>query len=594
MKRLFHYFKPYKKESIFGPLFKLLEAVFELLVPVVVARIVDKGLGESVKVGGKLTFPNADKGYIYQMIGVLFLFALVGFLCAVVAQYFAAKCATGVSSEVRKGVFSKLLSLGYSEIDGLGQAKMLTRLTDDTNQLQTGINMFLRLFLRSPFIVFGAGITAFCIDKSSSIVFFVAIPVLFLVVGLLMKASAPLYKKAQEGLEEITLTARENLSGARVIRAFALEDGEKTAFDERNARLTKKRRKAGGVSALTAPFTLVIVNVAIVVLLYTGALRVEKGTLTRGQVIALYNLFGQILVELIKFANLVVVVSKALASAKRLEETLETSSSRETLSKAKKSKDGGETNGKKDDYIVFDDVSLRYTGASAPSLEHITFSIARGETVGILGGTGAGKTTLINALLRFYQATEGSVSVLGKNINDYAESELLKKIALVPQRATLYQGTVRSNLIWGKENATDEEMRDSLKRAQALSFVDEKGGLDAVVEEKGKNFSGGQKQRLTVARALVKGAEILVLDDASSALDYATDAEMRGEIRALSPAITTIIVSQRASSVMKADKIVVLDDGKAVGIGDHEALLKTCDVYREIYFSQYGERGQAR
>lgn len=577
MKKLFAFFKPYKWQSVLGPLFKLLEATFELLVPFVVGLIVDKGLGANVNG----TYPNADKGYIIKMCLILVGFGLCGFLFSVIAQYFAARTAVGVSAGVRAELFKKLQSLSYKDIDKLGASTMLTRMTGDVDKLQTGINLALRLFLRSPFIVFGAMVTAYLIDPQTIGVFAVTIGVLAIVVYAVMFACMPLYKKTQEKLDKVLLSTRENLTGARVLRAFCREDSERALFNERNEELNKGRRFVGGIAAITNPLTYALINGAIVLLLWTGAIRVNSGTLSQGSLIALYNLMGQILIELIKLANLIVTVTKAAASGGRIQAVLNMTPSIVTVA------DGEKNAGA---FVTFDNVSMQYTEGAHDALENISFSVSRGETVGIIGGTGSGKTTLVHLIPHFYDVSAGQVCVDGRSVQEEGMQEYLReRIGIVPQKAVLFKGTVRENLSWGKKDATDEELYNALKIAQADGFVREKGGLDAPVEQNGKNFSGGQRQRLTIARALVREPDILILDDSSSALDYATDAELRAEIRKLST--TTLIVSQRASSVQNADKIIVLDDGKKVGEGKHEELMQSCEVYREIYFSQYGKEG---
>lgn len=581
MKQLFSYFKPYKWQSLLGPLFKLLEATFELLVPFVVGLIVDRGLGAYVNGA----YPYADKAFIIKMFGVLVLFGVLGFLFAVLAQYFAARTATGVSAGIRKDLFKKIQSLSYRDIDRLGSSTLLTRMTSDVDRLQSGINLALRLFLRSPFIVFGAMVTACIIDPKSFGVFAVAIIALAIVVYAVMFLSMPLYKKTQDKLDKVLLSTRENLTGARVIRAFCLEENERAVFTERNETLTKGRKVAGAISAITNPLTYVLVNIAIIVLLYTGAIRVESGTLSQGNVIALYNLMGQILIELIKLANLIVTVTKAVACGSRISAVLKMQPSLEIVRK-------DENDGNSEYFVEFDNVSMQYNAEAETALDNVSFRAKKGETVGIIGGTGSGKTTLVNLIPHFYDVKTGRVLVNGKDVREAGmQSYLREKIGVAEQKAVLFKGTVRENLLWGKADATDEELYGALKIAQAEDFVRQKGGLDAVVEQGGKNFSGGQKQRLTIARAIVRNPEILILDDSSSALDYATDAELRKELRALKT--TTFIVSQRASSVMHAEQIIVLDDGKAVGIGTHESLLKTCQTYREIYASQYDTEGGA-
>ncbi|MBO5458430.1 MAG: ABC transporter ATP-binding protein [Clostridia bacterium] len=576
MKKILTYFKPYKRQSLLGPLFKLLEATFELLVPFVVARIVDVGLGEFVEGKGYI---YADKGYIGWMCALLALFGLLGLAFSVTAQYFSARAATGVSAGVRSDLFKKLQSLSYKDIDRMGEATMLTRMTSDVDKMQTGINLFLRLLLRSPFIVFGALVCACIIDPASFGVFGGAILVLAVVVYAVMFLCMPLYKKTQAKLDKVLLSTRENLTGARVLRAFCKEEDERNLFDERNGQLTKERKFVGGIAAITNPLTFVLVNLAIILLLYTCGIRVDGGTLTQGKVIALYNLMSQILIELIKLANLIVTVAKAVASAERIEAVLNMQPSLEIENETP-------TSAFTDDMIVFDHVSARYNEGAEDALSDISFTLKKGETLGVIGGTGSGKSTLVNLIPHFYDVREGRVFVNGRNVkNASVQNYLREKIGVVPQKAQLFKGTIRENLLWGRADATDEELWAAAKIAQADEFIRQKGGLDTPVEQGGKNFSGGQKQRLTVARALVRNPDILILDDSSSALDYATDAEMRRGIRELDT--TVVIVSQRASSVREADKILVLDEGEAVGMGTHEELMQSCEVYREIYFSQY-------
>ena len=579
MKTIFAYFKNYKWQSLFGPLFKLLEATFELLVPFIVGLIVDRGLGANVDGG----YPNADLGYIVGMCGVLALFGVFGFLFSVIAQYFAARAATGVSADLRRDLFRKIQSLSYKDLDTLGYSTMLTRMTSDIDKLQSGINLALRLFLRSPFIVFGAMITACIIDPNSFGIFAIAIVLLAIVVYAVMFACMPLYKKTQEKLDKVVLSTRENLTGVRVIRAFCGEEREQKLFTKRNEELTKGRKFVGAIASITNPLTYALVNFAIIVLLWTGAIRVDGGTLSQGNVIALYNLMGQILIELIKLANLIVTVTKAAACGGRVSAVLQTTPSLQTVDGAVKKADAP--------FIVFDGVGMQYLEGAEPALKGISFTAERGQTIGVIGGTGSGKTTLVNLLPHFYDASEGGVYIDGQSVQTASlQTWLRERIAIVPQKAVLFKGTLKENLLWGDSEATDERLWEALVLARADSFVREKGGLEIPVEQGGKNFSGGQKQRLTIARALVRNPEILILDDSSSALDYATDAELRQNIRTLNT--TTFIVSQRASSVMHADKIIVLDDGVAVGTGTHEELMQSCEVYREIYFSQYGEGGE--
>ena len=583
MKQIFGYFKPYKWQALLGPLFKLLEATFELLVPFVVAAIVDTGFGAQINGG----YPDADRGFIIGMCALLAGFGLVGFIFAVAAQYFSARTATGVCAGVRKDLFKKLQSLSYKDFDRMGEATILTRMTGDVDKMQTGINLFLRLFLRSPFIVFGALVCALIIDGEAAGVFALSILVLAIVVYAVMWICMPLYKKTQAKLDDVLLSTRENLSGARVIRAFCQEDGERRIFDRRNGELNKSSKFVGGLAAITNPLTYALVNVGIILLLYVGAIRVESGVLSQGEVIALYNLMGQILIELIKLANLIVTVAKAAASAGRVESVLKMQSSLQIIP-------DGEAGQENAPFIVFDEVWARYNDGGDAALENISFAVERGETIGIIGGTGSGKTTLINLLPHFYDVSGGQVRVDGRDVREQGMQKYLReRIGVVPQKAQLFKGTIRENLLWGKADATEAELMSAAKIAQADDVIRDKGGLDAMIEQGGKNLSGGQKQRLTIARALVRNPDILILDDSSSALDYATDAALRAEIKNLKT--TTFILSQRASSVKDADKIIVLDDGKAVGIGTHTELMQSCDVYKEIYFSQYqgGEEGGA-
>ena len=576
MKKLLVYFKKYKWQSLLGPLFKLLEATFELLVPFVLGLIVDKGLG--ARVDG--AYPNANIPFIVKMSLVLAAFGLVGLLFSVTAQYFAARTATGVSAQIRKDLFRKIQSLSYKDIDKTGVATLLTRMTGDIDKLQSGINLALRLFLRSPFIVFGAMITAYLIAPSSIGVFAVTIVVLAIVVYAIMFICMPLYKKSQAKLDKVLLSTRENLSGARVLRAFCMEEEERQIFAERNGALNKERKIVGGIAAITNPLTYVLVNIGTIVLLYVGGLDVSVGTLSQGSVLALYNLMGQILVELIKLANLIVTVTKAAACGGRIQAVLDMQPSLKVQENMQGSSDEA--------FILFDNVTMRYNEGAEPALKGVSFSLRQGETLGVIGGTGSGKTTLVNLIPHFYDVDEGAVYVKGVNVCEKTvQSYLRERIGVVPQKAALFKGTIRENLLWGCKDATDEELLEAARKAQAIDFIEEKGGLSAVVEQGGKNFSGGQKQRLTIARALVRKPDILILDDSSSALDYATDAELRAQIRALHT--TVIIVAQRASSVRDADKIIVLDEGKAVGIGTHEQLMKSCEIYKEIYFSQYAK-----
>lgn len=567
MKRLLKYLKKYIKECILGPLFKLVEATFELLVPLVVARIID------VDIAG------ADKAGAARDSGILILLGLLGLAFSVTAQYFSAKAAVGFAADLRRSLFAKIQSLSYSDIDEIGTASLITRMTSDVNTLQNGVNMVLRLFLRSPFIVFGAAAMAFTVDKRLALIFVVVIPVLAAVVYGIMFVTMPLFKKVQKKLEGVLGITGDMLSGARVIRAFCSEDEECERFTAENGELAKYQKRAGRLSALTNPLTYVIINGALIVLIWTGALRVDAGLISVGGVIALYNYMSQILVELIKLANLIVTVTRSFACASRVADVLDTP--REETGKANTEKFPGK--------VCFDKVFAKYRSAAEDSLEDISFTAEAGESVGIIGGTGSGKTTLVNLIPRFYDSCRGTVAVDGKDVRLWDENELRRKVGVVFQKAVLFRGTVRDNLLWGNENATDEELTEALKDAQAYDFVFEKSGLDTPVEGGGRNFSGGQRQRLTVARALVRRPEILILDDAGSALDFATDAAMRRAISSLDYRPTVFTVTQRASSVMNADKIIVLDDGRAAGIGTHDTLLETCPVYREIYDSQFGK-----
>ena len=567
MKRLLVYLKGYRKESVLGPLFKLIEATFELIVPLIIARIIDKGIA------------NGDTPYIIKMCLVLLLLGVLGYAFSVTAQYFSAKAAVGFVTKLRSALFAHVQTLSYSEIDSIGTPTMITRLTADSNQVQTGLNLALRLLLRSPFVVFGAMIMAFTIDTKSALIFAGTIPALSVVVFGIMLISMPLYKKVQSRLDKVLGKTRENLSGARVIRAFCKEDSETAEFNKCNEEFTVAQKYVGRISALMNPITYVIINIAIIVLIYTGAIQVSLGTLTDGEVIALYNYMSQILIELIKLANLIITITKAVASAARMNSVLDITP---TLSY------GDRISGEDTDVKVeFKDVSLQYGGAKEPSVESVTFKANRGETVGIIGATGSGKSSLINMIPRFYDASEGEVLIDGVNVKDYAEGALSKKIAVVPQKAVLFSGSVRDNMRFGNADATDEEIYRALDIAQARAVVDGKGGLDARIEAGGKNLSGGQRQRLTIARALVKNPEILILDDSASALDFATDAALRSAIKNMESAATVFIVSQRASSIMYADKIIVLDDGELIGVGTHEELIGSCEVYKEIYLTQF-------
>lgn len=568
MRKLLRFLKDYKKESILSPLFKLLEASFELFVPLVMAAIIDTGIG------------NKDGGFILKMCGILILLALVGLTCSITAQYFAAKAAVGFATKVRHALFDHIQKLSYTEMDTAGTDTMITRMTSDINQAQSGVNMVLRLFLRSPFIVFGAMIMAFTIDVKAALIFVVTIPVLSVVVFGIMIITIPLFRRVQASLDKVLGVTRENLTGSRVIRAFNKEQEEIADFDESNERLTDVQLFVGKISALMNPLTYIIINVALVILIWTGAIQVNIGKISQGEVVALVNYMSQILVELVKLANLIITVTKAIACGNRVQSIFEMETSLVDGNGSKK-EDTGYT-------VEFRNVSMHYKGAGADTLTGIDFKAKPGDTIGIIGGTGSGKSSVVNLIPRFYDVTEGQVMVDGMDVREYKITDLRDKIGIVPQKAVLFAGTVRSNLAWGKEDATEEEMQQALSVAQAAEVVDKKDGkLDAEVEQGGKNFSGGQKQRLTIARALVKQPEILIMDDSSSALDYATDAKLRQAIHNMPNRPTVFIVSQRAASIMYADKIIVLDDGTVAGTGTHEELLKDCSVYQEIYYSQF-------
>ena len=572
MRKLLVYLKGYEKETILGPLFKLLEASFELIVPLVMAAIIDNGVA------------NSDKPYIMKMCMILFLLAVIGLTCSITAQYFAAKAAVGFSTKLRHALFEHIQTLSFSEMDTVGTSTLITRMTSDVNQTQNGVNLVLRLFLRSPFIVFGAMIMAFTIDFKAALIFVVTIPLLSVIVFGVMIVSIPLYKKVQAALDKVLGITRENLTGSRVIRAFNKEADETENFNESNDALTRIQLFVGKISALMNPLTYVIINAAIVVLIWTGAIRVNSGYITQGQVVALVNYMSQILVELIKLANLIININKSIACGNRIQSVFEMQSSVLDPKEAVSVEKGKE----KVPAAEFSHVSLTYAGAGEESLTDIDFVVQKGETVGIIGGTGSGKSSVVNMIPRFYDATKGSVKVNGVDVRDYTLEELRSRIGMVLQKAVLFKGTIRENLLWGNENATDEELMQALTIAQAKEFVDKKeGGLDFMIEQGGKNLSGGQRQRMTIARAVVKKPEILILDDSASALDFATDAKLRMAIRDMEEKATVFIVSQRAASIMYADRIIVLDDGKIVGMGTHEELLKQCEVYQEIYYSQF-------
>lgn len=574
MKMIIRFMKDYKKESILAPLFKMLEAMLELLVPLVVAAIIDKGIY------------TGSRRYIFMMCLVLFALAFIGLLFSITAQYFAAKSAVGAASAMRSRLFSHILSFGYREMDDIGSSTLITRMTSDINQVQNGINMVLRLFLRSPFIVFGAMIMAFTIDVRAALIFVVTIPLLSLVVFTVMGVTKPIYKRVQAALDHILNITRENLTGVRVIRAFNREESEKEAFFAGNDRLTALQKLAGMISGLTNPLTLVIINLAIIVLIQTGAVRVNEGSLSQGEVVALYNYLSQILVELIKFANLIVTITKALASVNRVQDIFVIAPEMKEGSLEYSSFYPERQSGVP--AVEFSDVSFCYNEGGEAAVSDITFRVEPGETIGIIGGTGAGKTTLVNLIPRFYDAVSGTVSLFGHDVKEYSFRELRNMVSVVPQKAQLFAGTIRSNLLMGVPEAAEQEIEEALAISQAKEFVDEKDGrLDAYVEQGGRNLSGGQKQRLTLARALLKKAPVLIMDDSASALDFATDARLRQAIKEMKHKPTVFIVAQRASSLMHADKIIVLDDGKIAGMGDHASLLQECDIYREIYETQF-------
>lgn len=576
------YLKDYKKESILAPLFKLLEAFFELMVPLVMANIIDYGIS------------NRNMGYIGKMGLLLLLLGVVGLASSITAQFFAAKAAVGFSTKLRQALFDHIEDLSFTDIDKAGTSTMITRMTSDVNQVQSGINMTLRLFLRSPIIVFGAMIMAFTIDVKCALIFVVAIPLLSIVVFGIILSTIPMYKKVQSRLDQVLGITRENLTGVRVIRAFHQEAKEEERFRENNEALSAMQIFVGKISACMNPVTYIIVNGAIIALIYTGAVQVNIGNLSQGEVVAIINYMNQILVELVKLANLIVTMTKALACAERVASVFDIGADAAYVG-AQNQKLADKVD-KSAPFLDFKHVSLTYQGAGAPTLQDMNFTVNRGDTVGIIGGTGSGKTSLVNLIPGFYPATEGEILLEGRDIRTMSDEELRGRIGVVPQKAVLFKGTIRSNLQWGKPDATEEEMWKALELAQASEVVDGKPGkLDATVAQNGKNFSGGQRQRLTIARALVRNPEILILDDSASALDYATDAKLRAAIRTLEDKTTTFIVSQRASTIRHADKIIVLDDGEIAGMGTHDELLKDCTVYQEIYYSQYPEqRGGVR
>lgn len=566
MKKLLIYLKNYKKESVLAPLFKMLEATFELIVPLVVASIIDNGI------------KNGDLNLVIRKAGTLVLLAVVGMIAAITAQYFAAKAATGFATEVRHSLFEKIQSFSFTELDNIGTSTLITRMTNDVNQAQSGVNMVLRLFLRSPFIVVGAFVMAMSIDFKAGLIFLLVIAVLSVVVATIMKVTVPMYRDVQNTLDGVTLMTRENLTGARVIRAFTEEEQEYSQFSKKNNLLAHFQRAVGRISALMNPITYIIINLGIVFLIYYGALSVNSGSLSQGQVVALYNYMSQILVELIKFANLIVTISKAFASGSRIATVLDIDSTLQSTD---------DKTVYNNHSVAFDNVSLKYHGAGDESLTDISFFADKGDVIGIIGSTGSGKSSLVNLIAHYYDATKGKVTVNGRDVKSYDKTELRSNIGFVMQKAVLFAGTVRDNIKWGKQNATDDEINEALKIAQIYDTVYDKDGLDTVIEQGGANFSGGQKQRLSIARAVVSKPDIIVLDDNASALDFATEKALREAILSLDYKPTLFIVSQRCSSILGADKIIVLDDGKCIASGTNEQLLKSCEVYREIYSSQF-------
>lgn len=570
MKKLLVYLKGYEKETVLAPLFKMLEALFELFVPLVMAAVIDVGIG------------GHDRGYVIRMCLVLIALGVIGLACSITAQYFAAKAATGFSAVLRRELFAHIQSLSYTEMDNLGTSTLITRMTSDINQVQSGVNLVLRLFLRSPFIVFGAMVMAFTVDVKAAMIFVVAIPMLSVVVFGIMIWTMPLYRRVQGALDKVLGLTRENLTGVRVIRAFCLEEQEQTHFREKNEHLTDMQKFVGKISGLMNPLTYIIVNGAVVVLLHTGAIRVDQGIITTGAVVALVNYMNQILVELVKLANLIINITKSVACGNRIQSVLEIPSSM---------KNGSDTNLARADEVVFDHVGLTYAQAGTESLTDIDFSAKAGQTIGIIGGTGSGKSSLVNLIPRFYDATAGAVKINGKNVKDFDLETLRKMVGIVPQKAVLFKGTIEDNLRWGKKDATEEELWEALETAQAAEFVRERAdGLQAKIDQGGKNLSGGQRQRLTIARALVGHPGILILDDSASALDFATDAALRKALREMKGNPIVFIVSQRTSSIHHADQIIVLDDGMVAGIGTHQELLENCPVYQEIHYSQFDRK----
>ena len=573
MKKLFSYLKDYRKESILGPLFKLLEAFFELIVPLVVAAIIDTGIGQG------------DLGYIVRMCLVLVALGLIGLLCSVTAQYFAAKASVGFTKKLRHALFAHIQGFSYQTLDTVGTSTIITRMTSDMNQVQTGLNLALRLLLRSPFVVFGAMLMAFTVDSRAALWFAAAIPVLSVVVFGIMLVSMPLYKKVQQLLDKVLGITRENLTGVRVIRAFGKEAQETVDFTRKNEEFTAAQKHVGRISALMNPVTYVIINLAILALIHTGALRVEAGVITQGAVVALYNYMSQILVELIKLANLIINITKAVACGNRIQSVLEMPSGETVDAQYKKEASPYR--------VEFRHAGICYAGAGAESLTDVSFAVRPGQTVGVIGGTGSGKSTLVNLIPRFYDVSEGAVLIDGQDVRGMEVSALRARIGVTPQKAVLFQGSIRDNLRWGNESATDEELLRAVETAQASDVLSAKGGLDAQLEQGGRNLSGGQRQRLTIARALVRKPDILILDDSASALDFATDAALRKALKNLPEQPTVFIVSQRTSSIQQADQIIVLDDGAVAGVGTHQQLLDSCQVYREIYDSQFKKEARA-
>ena len=577
MKNILKYLKDYKKETVLGPLFKLLEASFELIVPLVMAQIIDVGIR------------NKDISYVLQMIGVMILLGVVGLVCSITAQYYAAKAATGFGTSLRHNLFKHIQSLSYTEMDTLGSTTLITRMTSDINQAETMVNLFLRLFLRSPFVVIGAMIMAFYVNIKGALVFVVAIPLLAIVVFGVMLVSIPLYDKVQSGIDKILVSIRENLTGVRVIRAFHKEEQEKQEFEKKNSILVGAQLRVGKISAILNPITYTMINVAIIAVIWVGAKEVDDGVISQGEVVALINYMSQILVEMIKLANLIISMNKGVACANRISKVFDVEPSLTDPKIQVFDNDKVEVIKQlQENQIVFDNVSFRYKDASADSLTNISFNVDRGETIGIIGGTGSGKSTLINLIPRFYDVSQGDIIIDGINVKDYPLGSLRGKIGIVPQKAVLFKGTIRENLKWGKKDAKEEEIESALISSQAMDFIQEKNNkFDFMVQQGGKNLSGGQRQRIAIARALIRQPEILILDDSSSALDYATDARLRKAIGELDESMTTFIVSQRAASILNADKIIVLNDGKMVGCGPHKELINECEIYQEIYYSQF-------